>query len=98
MVKRLLRRIGLVPLAKYQKLSSDLAIWQTRTKKFSDETERLKVEVRSRETTIGALNKELRESRRQTQEAAERLEKLKRDIEKKVVAKQQRDESVTELQ
>ena len=46
MVKRLLRRIGLVPLAKYQKVSSDLAVWQGRAKKFSDETERLKTELR----------------------------------------------------
>src|SRR5262249_53143802 len=63
MVKRLLRRIGLVPLTKYQKVSSDLVVWQGRAKKFSDEMERLKTEVRTRETSLGALNKELRESR-----------------------------------
>jgi chromosome segregation ATPase len=98
MVKRLLRRIGLVPLTKYQKVSSDLAVWQARAKKFSDETERLKTEVRGRETTLGALNKELRESRRQTQEAVARLDKLKLDIQRKAAARQQRDDTIVELQ
>ena len=98
MVKRLLRRIGLVPLAKYQKVSSDLAVWQGRAKKFSDEMERLKTEVRTRETSLGALNKELRESRRQTQEAMARLDKLKLDVDRKVAARQQRDDAITELQ
>ena len=98
MVKRLLRRIGLVPLTKYQKVSSDLAVWQGRAKKFSDEMERLKTEVRTRETSLGALNKELRESRRQTQDAVARLDKLKLDIDRKVAGRQQRDDAIVELQ